>query len=178
MKTEEEKMLAGEQYNPEVPELIEYRDNTQNLLQKFNSNHDFSVLKELFPQKDESARIMPPFFCDYGHTIKFSKNVFVNYNCTFLSCAPIVVGENTFIGPNVQLYTAVHPTNPELRITGVETSKPITIGKNCWLGGGVIVLPGVEIGEGCTIGAGSVVTKSIPPRSVAVGNPCKVIKKV
>lgn len=178
MKSEKEKMLNGEDYNPESDELIEMRAKTQKLLQKFNSNHDMSVLPELFPQKDNSARIVPPIYCDYGQTIKFMKNVFVNNNCTFLSCAEIVIGENTFIGPNVQLYTAVHPTNPEKRITGIESSKPITIGKDCWLGGGVIVLPGVEIGEGSTIGAGSVVTKNIPQRSVAVGNPCKVIKKV
>src|SRR5574344_832154 len=176
LKTEKEKMLSGETYYAEDEKLQSMRERAQRLLQRFNTHYDKAVLEDLFMQKLDGVIINPPFFCDYGETIKFGKNVFVNYNCTFLSCNDIKIGANTFIGPNVQLYTAIHPLNPEERITGFESAKPITIGENCWLGGGVIVLPGVEIGEGSTIGAGSVVTKNIPSRCVAVGNPAKVIK--
>jgi maltose O-acetyltransferase len=124
-----------------------------------------------------SVVIMPSFYCDYGENIKFGKNVFVNYNCVFLDCNEIEIGDNVFIAPGVQLYTALHPINPEQRNTLTESARKIKIGANCWIGGGSIILPGVEIGEGTTIGAGSVVTKNIAPRVVACGNPCTVIRE-
>ena len=104
--------------------------------------------------------------------------MFVNFNFSALSSAEIEIGDNCYIGPNVGLYTAMHPIDPERRIKGINFAKPVKIGKNCWLGASVIVLPGVEIGEGCTIGAGSVVTKNIPPYSIAAGNPAKIIRKI
>lgn len=122
--------------------------------------------------------IHPPFCCDYGENITIGENIFINFNCSILSCAKVEIGDNCWIGPNVQIYTAIHPVEPKKRNTGIGSAKPIKIGKDCWLGGGVIILPGVEIGEGSTIWTGSVVTKNIPPNSIAVGNPCKVIRKI
>ena len=112
--------------------------------------------------------------------IKFNsgKKVFINFNCAFQPFGEIIIGDHSFIGPNVQMYTAIHPTDPEQRVKGDSSCSKIEIGNNVWIGGGTVILPGVSIGEGSTIGAGSVVTKSIPARSVAVGNPCKVIKTV
>lgn len=177
-KTEKEKMLACEEYIAFEPELNEMRRKTFEATMKFNTTGDKKYLDEIFEQKFEGLKLNPPFYCDYGTNMKFGKNVFMNFNCSALSCAEIEIGDNCYIGPNVQLYTAIHPTNPEKRNKAINLAKPIKIGANCWLGGGVIVLPGVEIGEGSTIGAGSVVTKNISPRTVAAGNPCRVIREV
>ena len=105
-------------------------------------------------------------------------NVYFNANCVVLDCAKVKIGENTFIGPNTQFYTPIHPLDYKTRNTFIESAKPITVGKNCWLGGSVVLLPGVTIGDGCVIGAGAVVTKDIPANSLAVGNPAKVIKTI
>jgi len=178
VKSEKEKMLAGEPYNPLDSELAAISGATKSLLLKFNTSNDQTLLESLFKQKLDGVKVVAPFFCDYGQNIKFGKNVFVNFNCTFLDCAEIEIGDNCMIASDVKLYTATHPINPEERNSGLESAKPIKIRANCWIGGGAIILPGVEIGEGTTIGAGSVVTKNIPSRVVAVGNPCKVVKEV
>lgn len=177
-KSEKEKMLSGEPYFPPDAELCQMRDRAKLLVRKFNATGEQDILGNLFEQTLEKVTINTPFFCDYGCNIKFGKNVFVNFNCTFLDCAEIEIGDNCMIAPDVKLYTAIHPTNPEERNTEIETAKPIKIGPNCWIGGGAIILAGVEIGEGTTIGAGSVVTRNIPSRVIAVGNPCRVIKKI
>ncbi len=177
-KSEREKMLSGEEYHGFDGELVAMRQRTRRALRDYNSGADAAVLEELLQYKPENLTLIPPLQCDYGEHIKFGKNVFVNFNLSALSCAEIEIGDNCYIGPNVQLYTAMHPLEPERRNKAVNFARPVKIGANCWLGGGVIVLPGVEIGEGCAIGAGSVVTKNIPPRSIAVGNPCRVVRQL
>ena len=135
-----------------------------------------AILRELLGEMGRETVITPPFWCDYGYNIHIGEGSFVNFDCVFLDLAPIRIGRNTLIGPKVQLLTPHHPLDPDLRATGREAGKPITIGDNCWLGGGVIVCPGVRIGNGAIIGAGSVVTRDIPADSVAVGNPARVTR--
>lgn len=178
IKSEREKMLCGEEYNGFDPELIEMRRRTRVALKKYNEDPSSKNMKAVFGYFPENLRLIPPFQCEYGENIRFGKNVFVNFNFSSLSCAEVKIGDNCYIGPNVGLYTAMHPIDPEIRNMSINLAKPIKIGANCWLGAGVIVLPGVEIGEGCTIGAGSIVTKNIPPRCVAAGNPCKVLRNL
>lgn len=178
MKTEREKMLAGEKYMAFDSELCKMRERTFAATMKFNTTADKFLVEEIFQQKFENLVLNPPFYCDYGEHVKIGKNVFINFNCSILSCAEVEIGDNCYIAPNVQLYTAIHPLTPTERNKAINLAKPIKIGANCWLGGGVIVLPGVEIGEGTTIGAGSVVTKNIPQNCVAVGNPCKVLRYI
>lgn len=177
-KTEKQKMLEGELYKPNNKELVLLRDEARKFFREYNLAQDETILPQLFKQPLNNVIIEPPFYCDYGENIEFGKNIFINFNCIFLDCAKIKIGDKTLIGPNVQVYTPEHPINPTERKKGKESARPITIGKNCWIGGGAIILAGVNIGDNSIIGAGSVVIKSIPPNSLAVGNPCKVIKKI
>jgi len=151
----------------------------------FKLNHtDFNNMKELSEVitallgKSENAFINPPFFCDYGSHIEVGKNFFANYNCTIIDVAKVKIGDNCLLAPNVALYTAGHPLHPETRNSGYEYGKEITIGDNVWIGGNAVVCPGVHIGNNVVIGAGSVVTKDIPDGSLAVGNPCRVIRQI
>ena len=178
MKTEREKMLAGEEYLPTCQQLQSLRQRAKALVMKYNLEPKDEILEQLFKAKFKNLVIEPPFFCDYGENIEFGENVFMNYNCVILDCAKVKIGSNCFFGPHVQLYTACHPIEIEKRNALIETAKPITIGNNCWIGGNSVILAGVEIGDNVTIGASSVVTKSIGPNCVAVGNPCRVIKKI
>ena len=180
MKSENEKMLAGEWFDPHDEELTADRDRATLLMHRLNAEcpgHDAAyrtALRKLCP--DAEGFIRAPFYCDYGYNISIGEGSFVNFDCVFLDLAPIRIGRNTLIGPKVQLLTPHHPLDPAQRATGREAGKPITIGDNCWLGGGVIVCPGVRIGDGAIIGAGSVVTRDIPANSVAVGNPARVTR--
>ena len=122
--------------------------------------------------------IEPPFHCDYGYNISIGQNFYSNYNCTILDCAQVTIGNNVLFGPNVSLFTAGDPIHPAPRNEGIEYAFPITIGNNVWIGGGVIVNPGITIGDNVVIGSGSVVTKDIPSNVIAVGNPCKVLKEI
>lgn len=171
-------MIDCEVYQPWDKDLQALRDKAHNLVREYNRTGDKAVLKDLFQAEPENLYIEAPFYCDYGCNIEFGKNVYMNFNCTILDCAKVKIGDNTFLGPNVQLFTPCHPLDAKTRNEFVEWAESITIGNNCWLGGGVIVLPNVTIGDNCVIGAGSVVTKSIPANSVAVGNPCRVIKSL
>ena len=135
------------------------------------------VVKELLG-KSEGAWINPPFYCDYGFNIEVGKNFFANYNCTMLDVAKITIGENCLMAPNVSIYTAGHPIHPDSRNSMYEYGIPVTIGDNVWIGGNVVICPGVTIGSNCVIGAGSVVTRDIPDWSIAAGNPCRVIRKI
>jgi maltose O-acetyltransferase len=181
MQSEKEKMLAGDLYLANNPQLLKERRNAKRLLRALNITEYLTtktskvLLKELIPNTGKNFYIEPPFHCDYGYNIYCGDNVYFNVNCVVLDTMPIKIGSNVLFGPAVQIYAASHPIDAELRKT-VEFSKPVTIGNDCWIGGGAIILPGVTIGNNCVIGAGSVVTKNIPDNSMAVGNPAKVIK--
>ena len=136
------------------------------------------IIKKLFANVGKDIRIEPNFFCDYGYNISVGDNFYMNHNCVILDPGKVEFGDNVFIGPNCGFYTAGHPIDINLRNQGLEYAKPIKVGNNVWFGGNVVVLPGVTIGDNVTIGAGSVVTKDIPQNSLAVGNPCHVIRKI
>jgi len=181
--TEKEKMLAGEVYSAIAPELIAELQTTREVLYEFNSLRPSDtqrmkdILKGLLGHvADDKFIINQPFHCDYGKQISIGKRFFSNFNFTVLDEAYVTIGDDCFIGPNVSIYTACHSTDPVERNSRQEWAKPVTIGHNVWIGGSVTILPGVTIGDNVTIGAGSVVTRDIPSNSVAVGNPCKVIK--
>ena len=180
--SEKEKMIKEMMYNALDPELTEARRNAEKLFQEYNKTQEEEqekrnqIMTKLLGSYGSNSFIRPPFYCDYGFNIFIGKNVYFNFNCTILDCAKVTIGDNTLIAPSVQIYTAAHPTDPQTRLNGVEYAKEIKIGENCWIGGGVIICPGVTIGDNTTIGAGSVVTKNIPANCVAVGNPCKVLK--
>ncbi len=183
MKSEKEKMLLGELYFAGDKELMKERLKLRKLIGKYNVTEcdEKEKRKELLGKilKNEGdIKIEPPFYCDYGYNIEVGNDFYANYACIILDVNKVKIGENVMFGPNVQIYTATHPLNAEERIKGLELSKPIEIGDNVWLGGGVIVCPGVKIGKNTTIGAGSVVTKDIPDNVFAAGNPCKVLKKI
>lgn len=181
-RTDKELMLAGEFYNSWDPELVEMRNHALTLTGEFNSTWDKEkrekIVRELFGKLGDNPYITPPFNCDYGCYIFAGKNFYANFGLVILDCNIVTIGDDVLFGPNVQIYAATHPTDPELRKSGKEMGYPITIGNNVWLGGQVIVCPGVTIGDDCSIGAGSVVTRNIPPRSVAVGNPCRVVRTI
>ncbi len=182
--SELEKMITGELYNAGDAELVALRSKARRLFSQYNAaGYDdketkLTVLEELLGGFKGAIDIQSPFYCDYGLNIFTGDNLFINFNCIILDCARVTFGDNVFLAPNVQLYTAYHPIIAAERIKGPEYAAPITIGNHVWLGGGVIVCPGVTIGDNTTIGAGSVVTKDIPANVVAVGNPCRVIREL
>lgn len=180
--TEKQRMLQGEHYNPLDRELVMARRRARALTEKFNRSETGrerkELLKELFGAPLHRVFIEPPFQCDYGTHIRFGSNVFLNFNCVILDPAPVTFGSNVFLGPGVHIYTATHPLDAAERRTGQESAKPVSIGDDVWIGGGVIVLPGASIGCGAVIGAGSVVTGAIPAGVVAAGNPCRVIRSL
>lgn len=179
-KTEKEKMLVGEYFDVMDPQLDAERTHARwlthrlNVTEYGNPEATANILKELLPESGENLLIVPPFYCDYGYNIKLGHNVFFNLNCVVLDVAPVTIGSNALFGPNVQIYTAAHPTNAEERRTMQQFGKSITIGDDCWIGGGAIICPGVTIGDRCIIGAGAVVTKDVPDDSIAFGNPARV----
>jgi acetyltransferase-like isoleucine patch superfamily enzyme len=181
--TEKEKMLAGMFYNPSDPQLSADRLRAKKLCQEFNnmafdkSVERMALLKYLF-QTENTCYMEPIFFCDYGYNIEIGKNFYANHNCTILDVNKVKIGDNVMFAPNVQIYTATHPVNAVERISGKEMGYPIEIGDNVWLGGGVIICPGVKVGKNTTIAAGSVVIKDIPENVLAGGNPCKVIRQL
>jgi maltose O-acetyltransferase len=179
MASEREKMIAGELYRASDPELVAAHLRAQQLLARYNAtapsaaSEREALLRELFGVVGGAPTVKPRFACDYGFNIRAGRNLFVNYDCVFLDCAPIDIGDGVQIGPAVQLYTATHPLDPAERRSGLEGARPIRIGDNVWIGGGAIVLPGVTIGDDAVIGAGSVVTRNVPAGAVAVGNPAR-----
>jgi maltose O-acetyltransferase len=183
MKTEKEKMLSGEIYFSNDKELTIERQNAKKLLHRLNvteylmNGNSRAILKQLLPNAHKRLYIEPPFHCDYGYNIVSGENVYFNVNCVVLDTMKITIGDHVFFGPGVHIYTATHPLNAAERRT-IESSKPVSIGNDCWVGGNVIICPGVTIGNSCVIGAGSVVTKNIPDNCLAVGNPAKVIRKI
>lgn len=163
--------------------VMEEQKKCRRILQRLNTadRSDFEeigrIVKELFG-KAEGVFLNPPFYCDYGSHIEMGKNVFVNYNCTIIDVARVTIGDNCQIAPNVAMYTAGHPVHPVSRNSLYEYGMEITIGDNVWIGGNTVILPGVHIGSNTVIGAGSVVTKDIPDWVIAVGNPCRVVRKI
>lgn len=193
--TELEKCMAGEYYDCHDAVFLNFKSHARKLLKEYHAldyeqkEEKTAILKQLFGGIGTNVSVGLPFICDYGRNIYLGNNVSVNMNCTFVDCNTITIGSNVLIASNVQLYTAAHPVELSERLTPdwkPETEQyfcrtyalPIKIGNGCWLGGGAIVLPGVTIGDGSVIGAGSVVTRDIPENSVAVGNPCRVIRKI
>jgi maltose O-acetyltransferase len=181
-KTEKQKMLLSELYFATDPELVSDNKRACRLLRSYNSTTEeqpeqrSQILQELFGKMGEKIQILPPFHCDYGSNIYIGNNLYMNYGCVILDCNTVHIGDNVLCAPNVQIYTAYHPTEPEIRLSGRELAAPIKISNNVWIGGGTIICPGVTIGDNTTIGAGSVVVKDIPENVVAAGNPCRIIR--
>lgn len=175
-------MVAGEDYDINDSELVEIRYDTRDKVDEFNllsarQKAEKSVLiGKIFGQVGDNVHVEQGLRVDYGCNTTLGSNVFINFNFVLLDCAPFTVGNNVFIGPDVQVYTAQHPLDIHARERHIGSARPVTIGDDVWIGGGCIILPGVTIGEGSTVGAGSVVSRSIPPHSVACGNPCRVVR--
>jgi len=183
MPTELEKMLAGELYDPLDPALVAARDRARDLCQDLNATREADVvlrrriLTDLFGSGGDAVWMQPPFFCDYGSNIYLGKKVFFNFNCVVLDVCEVRIGDHTLFGPSVQIYTAMHPMNHELR-RKQEYAKPIKIGSDVWVGGAAVICPGVTIGSRTVIGAGSVVTRDVPDGVFAAGNPCRVVREI
>ncbi len=185
MLAEKEKMLRGELYDANYDaSLIAERKACKTELHEINSLSPaddvrrYELLRGLLGSVRENFIIESPFHCDYGYNIELGENFYMNVNCVILDGAKVRFGDNVFVAPGCGFYTAGHPLDVERRNRGLEYARPITVGSNVWIGGNVIVLPGVTIGDNCVIGAGSVVNRDIPANSLAVGNPCRVIRKI
>ena len=183
MKSERQKMLAGELYDPLDPELVAARERARDLCQALNGTREAQqeerrrILRAMFGRGGDTVWMQPPFFCDYGSNIELGERVFFNFNCIVLDVCAVRIGSFSLFGPAVQIYTPMHPLNAELR-RREEFGKPVEIGSDVWVGGGAIILPGVRIGSRAVIGAGSVVTRDIPESVFAAGNPCRVIREI
>jgi len=179
--TQREKMLAGEPYFADDPELVAAARRARDLMTEYNSARELvrpGILSELLGSVGEDVAIRPPLYVDYGTQLTVGDRVFANFGLTALDCAPITIGDDTQIGPHVQLLTPTHPLDPDERRSKIEAAAPISIGRNVWIGGGAIVVAGVTIGDNAVIGAGSVVTRDVPADSVAVGNPARVLRQL
>jgi maltose O-acetyltransferase len=181
-RTMRERMLAGDLYRADDPELARAATRARLLTQRYNAldpgdtKAQRELLEALLGGFGDGSELRAPFQCDYGDQLVIGARVFVNFGLVALDVARITIGDDTQIGPNVQLLTPTHPTDPALRRDKWEAAQAITVGENVWLGGGVIVCPGVTIGANTVVGAGAVVTRDLPPNVVAVGNPARVIK--
>lgn len=183
--TEKEKMLSQKLYDANYDaELIKERLISKDLCHEYNqlrpseSEKQQGILRKLLGKTRGAFQIVAPFWCDYGYNIELGRNFFANHNLVILDCARVIFGDNVFIGPDCGFHTAGHPIDMERRNQGLEYAYPITVGNNVWIGAGVHVMPGVTIGSNVVIGGGSVVVKDIPDDSVAVGNPCRVIRPI
>ncbi len=180
-----EKMHSGDIYDPGEAEVVEEQTKCLDRLYEFNATRPTemekrtAMLKEMFAEIGEACYIEPPFHTNWGGKhVHFGHHIYANFNLTLVDDTHIYIGDYTLIGPNVTLATAGHPILPELRLRGLQYNMPIRIGKNCWLGAGVTVLPGVTIGDNTVVGAGSLVTRDLPANVVAVGSPCRVIRPI
>ena len=183
VRTEREKMLAGELYDPFDPDLVAGRTRARDLCHALNATRDADeaerrrLVGELFGAGGDSVWMQPPFYCDYGAHIELGERVFFNFNCVVLDVCRVRIGSYTLFGPAVQIYTPMHPWDARLR-RSQEFGKPVEIGEDVWVGGGAIILPGVRIGHRAVIGAGSVVTRDVPDDVFAAGNPCRVVRQL
>jgi maltose O-acetyltransferase len=180
MQTEKEKMLAGELYRPGDPEIQADLAATRAWLARYNaslarsSEERHGLLAERLAEVGPGTVIRPPFHCDYGFNIHLGSNVFLNFNCVILDVVEVTIADGAQIGPAVQIYAADHPRDPAQRRDGLEFGRPVRIGRDAWIGGGPIILPGVVIGDDAVIGAGSVVTRDVPAGAIVFGNPARV----
>ena len=182
--TEKEKMLAGQLYDPGEEELCRERALAKKICWEYNRlspddrEGQVALMKQLLGQAGEQFHIEASFYCDYGRYIRIGENFYANHNCVILDGGGVEIGDFVLLAPNVGIYTAGHPLDAERRDAGLEYAYPVKIGNHVWVGGGVSILPGVEIGDYTVIGAGSVVTKSLPANVLAAGNPCRVIREL
>lgn len=178
--SERQKMISGLPYDPGDPELQADQTAAKQWMARYNAAMAASpaerrdLLRQKMGEVGEGAIIRPPFHCDYGYNIRLGRGVFMNFNCVVLDICEVEIGDQTQIGPAVQILTADHPRDPVQRAEGIEFGRPVTIGRNVWIGGGAIILPGVTIGDDAVIGAGSVVTRDVPESATAVGNPARL----
>ena len=184
MKTEKEKMLAGDVFNVYDPVLVQERRRARDLVERFNAlgetdpQKSEALIRQLFGQVGDGCEVHTQFKCDYGYNIYVGDDFFANYDCVMLDVSPIRIGKHCLLGPRVQLYTVNHPLDPKLRRNGAYgQSRDITIGDDAWIGGVAIICPGVTLGNNVIVGAGSVVTKSFGDNVVIAGNPARVIKQ-
>ena len=183
MASEKEKMLAGELYRASDPELQADAARAQDWMARFNAAltstaaERHAMMAGLFASVGDGATIRPPFYCDYGYNIHLGAGVFLNFGCILLDVAPIRIGDLTQIGPGVQILTPDHPREPEARAGGLEFARPIIVGRNVWIGGGALLMPGVTVGDDAIIGAGAVVTRSVAPGAVVGGNPARPLNR-
>lgn len=184
MRTEKEKMLHGELYNPADEQLTKERIRARTLTRQYNQTLETEIakrteiLKELFGSTGSSFYVEPTFRCDYGYNIHVGENFYANFDCVILDVCEVRIGDNCLMAPGVHIYTATHPLQPYERISGMEFGKPVNIGNNVWIGGGAIINPGVTIEDHVVVASGSVVTKDIPKAVVVAGNPAKIIKRI
>lgn len=184
MKTEKEKMINGDLYDPRCKELMEDRARARNLVRSFNQTSESdeekrqSFLKELFGTTGEHIYLESSFRCDYGYNIHVGENFYANFDCTILDGGRVTIGNNCMIAPGVHIYTNTHPVNAAERITEIEYTKAVTIGDNVWVGGRAVINPGVTVGNNVVIASGSVVIKDVPDNVVIGGNPANIIKKL
>ncbi|WP_119679895.1 sugar O-acetyltransferase [Indioceanicola profundi] len=180
-RSEKQKMLAGELYRAVGPEITADALRADRLLRAYNATgadeaaRRGAILEELMGKVGAGVVLRPPFHCDYGYNISLGDGVFANFGCVFLDVVGIEIGDGCQIGPMVQILTADHPRDPELRRQGFESGKPVAVGRNVWIGGGAIILPGIRIGNDAIIGAGSVVTRDVPPGATVAGNPARAL---
>lgn len=184
MRSQKERMLSGDLYIADDPELAKDFHKAKRLLREYNQTTEYqeadrqTILKDLFKQSGKKIHIEPPFHTDYGCNTVIGENFYSNYDCIILDIANVKIGDNVMFGPRVGLYTAGHPIDAVIRNEHYEYGKPITIGNNVWVGGNVVFNPGVTVGDNAVIGSGSIVTKDIPSNVIAVGNPCKVLREI
>jgi len=183
MPSEKEKMLAGELYDADDPELVAERERASELTRAYNrtTGDDASrreeLLGELFGSIGGDVHVEPPFRCDYGYNIAVGENFYANVDCVFLDVCPIEFGANCFLGPGVHVYTATHPIDADERAEGLEYGKPVTVGDDAWIGGRAVLNPGVTVGDGAVVASGAVVTDDVPDGVVVGGNPAEVVRE-
>ncbi|HEX2534437.1 MAG TPA: sugar O-acetyltransferase [Chitinophagaceae bacterium] len=183
MRTEKEKMLAGELYRADGPELVADQEKAARWMQRYNASLTLSpeerqsLLEEGLGSVGAGVTIRPPFHCDYGYNIHIGSGVFLNFNCVILDVGEVHIGDGTLIAPGVQILAADHPRDAAQRKAGLELGRPVRIGRNVWIGAGALILPGVTIGDDAIVGAGSVVTRDVAPGNTVVGNPARPVKR-
>ncbi|MDN2567445.1 sugar O-acetyltransferase [Aquibium sp. A9E412] len=179
MRSEKDRMLAGEPYRADAPELVADRARAAAWMDRYNARLAreagafAALLAEIMAAVGDGAVVRPPFHCDYGYNIALGRNAFLNFGCIVLDVAPVTVGDGAQIGPGVQLLTADHPRDAASRRSGLELGRPVRIGANAWIGAGALVLPGVSVGDDAIVGAGAVVTRDVPPGATVTGNPAR-----